>query len=295
VWLDALTNYITALGYPDTEASDFATFWPEAHHIVGKDILRFHAIFWPAFLMAADLPLPKRVYAHGWWTNEGQKCSKSLGNVLDPFELIKTYGVDQLRYFMMREIPFGQDGDFSCDSMERRINSDLANDYGNLIQRVLSFVAKHAGGVVPKKGTLTRDDEAMLKEVQSLYDDLKPLLAEEQAFHKYLERLWRAIGVANRYVDTQAPWALRKTDTDRMETVLYVLSEAIRYITILAQPFLPDATEKILDQLAVPKNKRTFANLSAESALVSGTALPNPEPIFPRYVPGGSHEKTLAR
>src|SRR6266436_3037873 len=283
VWLDALTNYITAAGFPDVDSPTYRKFWPADLHMVGKDILRFHAVYWPAFLMAADLAPPRRIFAHGWWTNEGQKISKSIGNVIDPYELIKTYGLDPMRYFLLREVPFGNDGDFSRSAMIRRINSELANDLGNLAQRSLAMINKNCAAKVPVRGVFTAADEAFLAKAQAL---LGQVLAEcdVQAFHKALDHLWFVIGESNRYIDEQAPWALRKTDPARMETVLYVLAEVLRHLAILVQPFMPDAMSKLLDQLAVPKHERDFAALTAEHALKSGTPLPAPQGVFPRYV-----------
>jgi len=286
VWLDALTNYMTALGYPDEDASDYKAFWPEAIHVIGKDILRFHAVFWPAFLLAAGLQPPKRVFAHGWWTIEGEKMSKSLGNALDPYELIETYGLDQLRYFVLREVPFGNDGDFSRTAMINRINSDLANDYGNLCQRVLSMIAKNCGGTVPQPrlGTETDDDQALNVAAEALLGQVREHM-EKQALHKALEAIFNVVGQANRYVDAQAPWALRKTDPDRMGAVLYHLAETIRRLALLTQAFMPAASGKILDQLAIPAERRTLDSYSSErGGLVAGTELPKPAGVFPRYV-----------
>ncbi|MCC7426021.1 MAG: methionine--tRNA ligase [Alphaproteobacteria bacterium] len=288
VWLDALTNYITAVGYPDTGSAEFKTFWPADLHMVGKDILRFHAVYWPAFLMAAGLAPPRRVFAHGWWTNEGQKISKSLGNVIDPIALVDTYGLDAVRFFLLREVPFGNDGDFSRAAMVRRMNVELANDLGNLAQRTLSFIAKNAGGVVPAKGSLSEDDAALLAQAGGLLDTLRAQMGR-QAFHEALESVWVLVRAANAYIDRQAPWALRKTDPARMETVLLVLAETLRHLGILLQPFMPDSMGKLLDQLAVPAAARGF-DLLATGALVPGTALPAPSGIFPRYVETGAAE-----
>jgi methionyl-tRNA synthetase len=281
VWLDALTNYITALGFPDENAPLFREFWPADLHMVGKDILRFHAVYWPAFLMAAGLPPPQRVFAHGWWTNEGQKISKSVGNVIDPYDLIEEFGLDQTRYFLLREVPFGSDGDYSRRAMIQRKNSELANDYGNLCQRVLSMIGKNCGAAVPQPGAFADDDAEMLKQAADLLDKVRAAMVE-QAFHEALERIWVVIRAANAYIDRQAPWTLRKTDPARMGTVLYVLAEVIRRIAILTQPFMPDASAAILDQVAVPADARTFAGL--DRALVAGTPLPPPRGVFPRHV-----------
>lgn len=283
VWLDALTNYISALGYPD--ATDLYTrFWPEAIHIVGKDILRFHAIYWPAFLMAADLPLPKQIVAHGWWTNEGQKISKSLGNVIDPYDLVDGYGLDALRYFLLREVPFGQDGDFSRRALVGRINNDLANDLGNLAQRVLTFVAKRGGGVVPTPSGYLDQDRRLLHEAYGMLSIVRPLIGQEMAFHRYLEALWRLIGDANRYIDAEQPWSLSKTDTARMATVLYVLMEVLRCVAILLTPVMPGSMANLLHMLGVEgEDARNFHALSSSYALEPGVALPAPRALFPRY------------
>lgn len=281
VWLDALTNYVTALGFPDTEASLYKSFWPADLHMVGKDILRFHAVYWPAFLMAAGLEPPKRVFAHGWWTNEGQKISKSLGNVIDPYELIETFGLDQTRYFLLREVPFGSDGDFSRRAITQRKNSELANDYGNLCQRVLSMIAKNCDAKVPAPGAFTEDDDALTAKAAGLIAEVRATM-DNQAFNDALEQIWVVIRAANGYIDRQAPWTLRKTDPARMETVLYVLAEVIRRVAILTQPFMPDASAEILDQVAVAETARSFADFDA--ALVAGTPLPAPHGVFPRHV-----------
>lgn len=285
VWLDALTNYITAVGYPDVNAESYKKYWPANVHMVGKDILRFHAVYWPAFLMAAGLEPPKRVFAHGWWTNEGQKISKSLGNVIDPYELIKTYGLDPTRYFLMREVPFGNDGDFAKEAMVRRINSDLANGIGNLAQRSLSQIAKNCVGAVPNHGAFTDADKGLLNAAQNALVLVRQEM-DVQAFHKALDQIWAVIAMADRYVDEQAPWALKKTDAARMETVLYVLAETLRHLGVLIQPFMPQAASALLDQLSIPADARTFAHLTEAHALKSGTPLPAPKGIFPRYVEG---------
>ena len=282
VWLDALTNYITALGYPET-GGDFARYWPNSLHMVGKDIVRFHAVFWPAFLMAADLAPPKRVFAHGWWTNEGQKISKSVGNVIDPLSLIETYGLDQVRYFLLREVPFGNDGDFSHRAMMGRMNSELANDYGNLVQRVLSMIGKNCGAQIPVHGPATDDDSEMLGAAYGLLDKLR-IAMDRQLYHEALEAIWVVIRAANGYVDKQAPWALKKTDPARMGTVLWTLAETIRSLALLTQPFMPTSSERILDQLAVPQGERDFGHFGSASGLRSGVALPAPQGVFPRFV-----------
>ncbi len=283
VWLDALTNYLTGVGYPQTDGGEYATYWPADLHMVGKDILRFHAVYWPAFLMAAGLPTPKRVFAHGWWTNEGQKISKSLGNVISPYDLVDKYGLDQVRYFLLREVPFGNDGDFSHASMVNRCNGELANDLGNLAQRVLSMIAKNCDGAVPQCGDFNPDDEKMLNFAMDLISGVRTDM-DRQAFNQVLEDIWLAIRMANGYVDAQAPWKLKKEDPERMATVLYVLAEVIRHIALLLQPFMPDSMARMLDQLAVSPEHRSFAFLGAAHRLSPGTALPAPQGVFPRYL-----------
>ena len=280
VWFDALPSYLTATGFP--EAHDGAE-WPAQVHVVGKDITRFHCVLWPAVLIAAGLPLPERVWAHGFVTANGVRLSKSAGAWIDLDEAIARYGVDALRYFLLREIPFGNDGDFSHRSMVQRINSDLANGLGNLAQRVLSMINKNCAEQVPQPGAFTEADKKLLGSAHGLLAKLRPLFAE-QAFNRALEAIWQVVGEGDRYVDENAPWALKKTDPARMATVLYVLAETVRNIAILVQPIMPDAIAKMLDQLAVPGDARTFAALGETGALKPGTALPKPEGVFPRYV-----------
>jgi methionyl-tRNA synthetase len=283
VWLDALTNYITAVGYPDTGSADFVRFWPADLHMVGKDILRFHAVYWPAFLLAAGLEPPKRVFAHGWWTNEGEKISKSLGNVIDPKALVDRYGLDEVRYFMLREVPFGNDGDFSHRAIVGRINGDLSNDLGNLAQRVLSMVARNCNQAVPQPEAFTDDDRKLLDAGYGLIGRVRSEL-DRQTFHQALIAIWEVVAQANTYVDRQAPWALRKTDPARMRTVLYVLIEVLRHLAMPVLPFVPMAAERLLDQLGVDRSERTFACLGERHAVRPGTPLPPPSGIFPRFV-----------
>ena len=281
VWLDALANYITALGYPETDSIQFSTFWPADLHMVGKDIVRFHTVYWHAFLMAAGLEPPRRVFAHGWWTVEGQKMSKSLGNFIPPGALVEKYGRDPVRYFMLRELPFGSDGDFSHRAMVGRLNGDLANDFGNLAQRVLAMINRNCAAAVPEPGAFAEADERLLDAARGLLDRVRPLVAE-QSFHLALETIWRVVAEANRYVDEQAPWALRRSDPARMGTVLYTLADVLRHLAILTQPFVPDAAAALLDQLGVPHGARGFADLA--EALPPGRALPPPRGVFPRFV-----------
>lgn len=282
VWIDALTNYISALGYPETKGNDFEKFWPASLHVVGKDILRFHAVYWPAMLMAADLPLPKRLFAHGWWTKEGQKISKSLGNVIDPVELCDKYGVDQTRFFLMSEVAFGNDGDFSDKDMIFKVNANLANELGNLCHRTLSIVFKNCEKAIPEPLTpLNEDDEALLAKAKGLQEITDEHMAS-QAIHKYVQEMIGLVWDMNKYIDKQAPWALRKTDPDRMCTVLFVTLEVLRYAAILYQPVIPSSANRILDLLQVPEDERTFDHLRDEYQIKPGTSIQKPEPVFPR-------------
>jgi methionyl-tRNA synthetase len=280
VWLDALTNYITAAAFPDETAPRWR-FWPADLHMVGKDILRFHAVYWPAFLMAAGLAPPKRLFVHGWWTIEGEKMSKSLGNVIDPRELVQTYGLDALRFFLLREMPFGNDGDLSRRALISRMNVELANDLGNLAQRSLSLVARNCDGRLPARGEVSEDDTELLRAAEALPALLRDCM-DRQAFHEGLEQVWKVIRAANAYIDRQAPWALRKTDPARMGSVLRVLADTLRYVATVLQPFMPDSMSKMLDQLGVPEDARSLAALTAP--LPAGTVLPAPHGVFPRFV-----------
>jgi methionyl-tRNA synthetase len=282
VWVDALTNYITAAGYPDKSAERWR-YWPADAHIIGKDIVRFHAVYWPAFLWSAGIELPKRVFGHGFVFNRGEKMSKSVGNVIDPFALVEHYGLDQLRYFLLREIPFGQDGNYSHEAIVNRTNADLANDLGNLAQRSLSMIAKNCGGIVPAKGKLAEAYEGILAQAADALATARKAMAE-QAIHQALAAIFGVVAEANRYFAGQEPWALKKTDPARMETVLWTTAELLRRIGILCQPFVPGSAARLLDLLAVPEGERTFANLGNAKGLISGTPLPAPAPVFPRYV-----------
>jgi methionyl-tRNA synthetase len=282
VWIDALNNYVTGCGFPD-EGDPRWSYWPADVHIIGKDIVRFHTVYWPAFLMSADLPLPKRVFGHGFLFNKGEKMSKSVGNVIDPFDLADTYGVDQLRYFFMREVPFGQDGNYSHEAIVNRINADLANDLGNLAQRSLSMIAKNCDASVPQPGEFTQADQDMLWLADALPVKARAAM-KDFAVHTTLSEIWAVVAEANRYFASQEPWVLRKTDPARMNTVLYVTAEVLRAVGILAQPFVPSAAAKLLDLLAVAPEGRGIAAVGPEHRLAAGTALPQPAPIFPRYL-----------
>jgi len=283
VWVDALTNYITGVGFPDETSESFKKYWPADVHIIGKDIIRFHAVYWPAFLMSAGLALPRQVFGHGFLYNRGEKMSKSVGNVVDPFVLASDFGVDQIRYFLLREVPFGQDGNYSRDGITQRINADLANDLGNLAQRSLSMIAKNCGGVVPEPGALTEADETILAATDGVLPRVEEAI-DAFAIHRALEIVWALIADANRYFAGEEPWAHKKTDPERMGTILYVTAEVTRQIAILVQAVMPESGAKLLDQLGVAENARDFASLGPAGRLKPGSELPAPSAVFPRYV-----------
>jgi len=286
VWVDALTNYITAVGYPDTDSAMFKKYWPADLHVIGKDIVRFHAVYWPAFLMSAGVEVPRRIFSHGFLFNRGEKMSKSVGNVIDPFALADAYGVDPLRYFLLREVPFGQDGNYSHEAIVNRINADLANDLGNLAQRSLTMVGRNLGGVLPAPGVFSANDQAILVSADAMIGKARDAMATQQ-LHQVLNAVWTVVADANRYFAGEAPWALAKTDPPRQGTVLYVTAEVLRQIAILAQPFVPESAGKLLDLLAVPAGERTFAYLDGKHRIATGAKLPAPTGVFPRYVEPG--------
>ncbi|THD74612.1 MAG: methionine--tRNA ligase [Bradyrhizobium sp.] len=282
VWVDALTNYITGVGFPD-ESSQQWRYWPADLHVIGKDIIRFHAVYWPAFLMSAGIPVQKRVYAHGFLFSRGEKMSKSVGNVVDPFNLADQYGVDQVRYFFLREVPFGQDGNYNHEAIVARINADLANDLGNLAQRSLSMIAKQLGGILPEPGALTGTDKTILAQADGMLELARTAMATQQ-IHHWLNAVWAVVAEANRYFAGEAPWALAKTDPARQGTVLYVTAEVVRQIAILAQPVMPESAAKLLDSLGIPHDMRDFKALGGATRIKAGTRLPMPVGIFPRYI-----------
>jgi methionyl-tRNA synthetase len=283
VWLDALTNYITALGYPDLDAPKFKSHWPAQYHVIGKDITRFHSIYWPAFLMAADMALPQTVFAHGFINVDGTKMSKSIGNVLSPDGLVETYGLDQIRYFLMREISHGKDGNFSHEQAIERMNADLANGLGNLAQRTLSMIHKNCDAAIPAPNALTSDDQALLDAAYATIANTRPYF-DAFKIHRGVEEVWKLVSLADIYVDAQAPWTLRKEDPERMKTVLYVLAEVIRCLSIMAQPVTPEAAGKLLDQLDVAADAREFSALNDAHKIAPGTTINKPEGVFPRII-----------
>nr|WP_314260065.1 methionine--tRNA ligase [uncultured Devosia sp.] len=281
VWVDALTNYITGVGFPDEASELFKKFWPADLHVIGKDIIRFHTVYWPAFLMSAGIEVQHRVFAHGFLTVDGQKMSKSLGNVIDPFELVEEFGADAVRYFFLREVSFGNDGDYSNEKLTNRVNADLANNLGNLAQRSLSMINKNCEAKVPQPGALTEADEAIIAEVTAALEAAQKAM-DEQLVHEATGALVAALSSANNYFAGQEPWALKKTDPERMATVLYVTADTVRRLTIPMLAFVPASAARLLDQLSIsPANRQLAASILANQ-LVPGTELPVPQGVFAR-------------
>jgi methionyl-tRNA synthetase len=283
VWIDALTNYITAAGYPDVASDRFKRYWPANLHVIGKDIVRFHAVYWPAFLMSAGVAVPQRVFSHGFLLNRGEKMSKSVGNVVDPFAMASQYGVDQVRYFFMREMSFGQDGSYNHEAIVARINADLANDLGNLAQRSLSMISKQYEGALPEPGAFSDNDKTILAHADGMIGLARAAMSTQQ-IHHWLNAVWAVVAEANRYFAGEAPWALAKTDPPRQRTVLYVTAEVIRQIAILTQPVMPESSAKLLDSLGIAADARDFAALDGATRIKAGAKLPAPAAVFPRYI-----------
>ena len=283
VWVDALTNYVTATGLLTDPDGPRARYWPADVHVIGKDIVRFHAVYWPAFLMSAGIAVPKRIFSHGMVLSKGEKISKSVGNVVDPADLVRAYGRDQLRYFLLREVVFGQDGNYSPEAIATRINADLSNNLGNLAQRSLSMIFKNCDGKVPEPGDFTAEDQAMLAAADGIYADARTAM-DKQAVTRYLDAVWAVIADANRYFAAEEPWAKKKTDPKRMETVLYVTAEIVRQFGILVQPAMPQLASELLDLLAIGSGERAFVHLGPAGRLKPGTPIPAPSAVFPRYV-----------
>ena len=284
VWFDALTNYLTGVGFPSDERM-FNENWPADVHLVGKDILRFHAVYWPAFLMSAGLPLPKKVFAHGWWTVEGEKMSKSVGNVVDPYQVVEEFGADVFRYFLLREIPFGQDGDFSKGAIVARVNGELANGLGNLVSRTLGMIEKYFDAVVPEPGGLKVEDESVRDKALSTIELVENEM-NEIAFHKALVSLWDFIGDVNKYVDESAPWTLAKEkNEERLGTVLWTIVQAIGAVTILIYPFMPESAEKIWERLGCPQpiNSKLLSDAKEWGIVKPGQTVKKGQSLFPRF------------
>ncbi len=284
VWLDALTTYISGIGFPE-DSEEWRKYWPASVHIIGKDIVRFHAVYWPAFLMSAGLPLPKQIFGHGFLLSRGEKMSKSLGNVVDPMELADLFGVDALRYFLLREVSFGQDGSYSAEAIVTRINADLSNSFGNLAQRTLSLIFKNCDGYLPAIHGHNADDDTLFELVGTIVSQQIPKQFEDLAMSQALDSWMQAVFACNAYVDVQAPWALKKTDPERMETVLATLFICIAQLAVAAIPVIPSSATKLLDQMGVPADIRNFAQIGSHwySPLAeSDYRISQPVGLFPR-------------
>ncbi len=279
VWLDALTNYLSALNYPNTSSDLYKKFWPADLHIIGKDILRFHAIYWPAFLMAANIPLPKRIYGHGWILSDDKKMSKSVGNILDPIDIINNYGIDQLRYYLMKEVSLGNDGNISLENLKNCINNDLANNYGNLCQRVFSFLKKNCSNKIPKSETFSDKDKNLTNKLKT---DVKKLndLIDNQDLNNYIKQVIEYSFDSNKYFNDSEPWSLKKTDEKKMNSVLYSIVEQIKNISILLIPIIPNSANKILDIINVKKELRFISEINKENSLTHDKELGNIEILF---------------
>ena len=281
VWVDALTNYLTGVGFPAEK--DGGRYWPADLHLIGKDIVRFHAVYWPAFLMSAKLALPKTVFGHGFLLHRGEKMSKSVGNVIDPLSLAQAFGVDALRYFLLREVSFGKDGSYSAEAIVTRVNAELANSFGNLVQRILSFIAKNLEGVLPLAGKADRADGMLIEEVIVACAGFKAAV-NDLALSQGIEAWIRGVVACNQYVDTQAPWALRKTDAERMHAVLRTLLRAIRMLAIAIMPVVPSAAANVLDQLGVDERDHAAIDDDGwyERLASAEFRIATPTPVFPR-------------
>jgi methionyl-tRNA synthetase len=279
VWLDALTNYISALNFPDTKDKKFKNFWPADVHIIGKDILRFHAVFWPAFLLAANLPLPKRIFGHGWILSDEKKMSKSLGNILDPIDIIDKYGIDQLRYYLVKEVSLGNDGSISMENLKNCINNDLANNYGNLCQRVFSFIKKNCNNKIPSKKTFRKEDEKLLNNLQ---DDIPNLieLMNNQNLNEYIKKVVKFSFDANKYFNDLEPWVVKKNDLERMNMILYTIVLQIKNISILLNPIIPNSTSKILNIININNDQIKIKNIFNHDLFNHEKDLKNLEILF---------------
>ncbi len=279
VWLDALTNYISALNFPNVEDNKYKEFWPADVHIIGKDILRFHAIFWPAFLLAAKLPTPKRIFGHGWILSDDKKMSKSLGNILDPLEIINKYGIDQLRYYLVKEVSLGNDGSISMENLKNCINNDLANNYGNLCQRVFSFIKKNCENKIPKNSKLNKSDEKLINNLKHAVPKLVSLM-NNQDLNEYVKMVVNFSFEANKYFNDLEPWAVKKKDPDRMKTILHTITQQIKNISILLNPIIPDATNKVFSIMNIPRDKINIDKINDDNFLNYDKELNNLEILF---------------
>jgi len=279
VWLDALTNYLSALNYPDNENKLYKTFWPATLHIIGKDILRFHAVYWPAFLLAANIKLPERIFSHGWILSGDEKMSKSKGNILDPIEVIDKYGVDQIRYYLMKEVSHGSDGNISLKSLENCINSDLANNFGNLCQRIFSFIKNNCKNEVLKNNNISLNDKKFIKQTEDLTKNLKTEMSN-QNLNSYIKSVIKISFLTNKYINDEEPWKLKKTDLDKMNNILHISLDHIAKIAILLNPIIPLSTTKVLDALNLKTKDRNLSFLESKTLLDDKVIINNLEILF---------------
>jgi len=279
VWLDALTNYISALNFPNINDSKYKNFWPADVHIIGKDILRFHAIYWPAFLLAAKIPLPKRVFGHGWILSDDKKMSKSLGNILDPLEIIKKYGIDQLRYYLIKEVSLGNDGSISMENLKNCINNDLANNYGNLCQRVFSFIKKNCENKIPHRTNLIDSDKKFLNNLKDSLPELTNLM-NDQDLNEYIKKVVSFSFEANKYFNDSEPWTVKKKDPERMKNILFTISQQIKNISILLNPIIPNATQKVLTSMNIPIDNISISQINDMNSLNHKKELNNLDILF---------------
>ena len=279
VWLDALTNYISALNFPNTEDEKYKKFWPADIHIIGKDILRFHAVFWPAFLLASKLPLPKKVFGHGWILSDDKKMSKSLGNILDPLDIIDKYGVDQLRYYLVKEVSLGNDGSISLENLKNCINNDLANNYGNLCQRVFSFIKKNCDNKIPLSSKLKDSDKKFLNNLRNSLPNLISLM-NNQELNEYIKTVVSFSFDANKYFNDSEPWVVKKKDPDRMNAILFTIVAQIKNISILLNPIIPNATNKVLSMINISKQNLSIDKIKDDNILNNKKELGNLEILF---------------
>ena len=278
VWLDALTNYLSALNFPDLNDNKYKSFWPADVHIIGKDILRFHAVYWPAFLLAANLPLPKKIFGHGWILSDEKKMSKSLGNILDPIEIIKNYGIDQLRYYLIKEVSLGNDGSISLENLNNCINNDLANNYGNLCQRVFSFIKKNCNNKIPKASNFKEEDKKLINNIKDNVPKLIDLI-NNQNLNEYIKIVVDFSFEANKYFNDSEPWTLKKKDQERMNTILNTIVEQIKNISILLNPIIPISSEKVLGSINISKKDITIENIN-KNILDNNKELKNLDILF---------------
>ncbi|MDA8618903.1 methionine--tRNA ligase, partial [Candidatus Pelagibacter bacterium] len=279
VWLDALTNYISALNFPNTDDKKYKDFWPADVHIIGKDILRFHAVFWPAFLLAANLPLPKRVFGHGWILSDDKKMSKSLGNILDPLEIIDKYGIDQLRYYLVKEVSLGNDGSISLENLKNCINNDLANNYGNLCQRVFSFIKKNCSNKIPSNFKLNDTDKQLLNNLKNSLPNLISLM-DNQELNEYIKKVVSFSFDANKYFNDSEPWAVKKNNPERMNAILFTIVEQIKNISILLNPIIPNATNKVLSMINISVENISLDKIKDSNILNTKKEIGNLEILF---------------